>query len=369
MANMEEFLENLATAIGQMNNTKVPPPTPYQGYGDIRAFFTSFENYCQNVYGNNTEAQLTILPSFLEGEAKQIALSFGNGAQYNAVKERIIAEMTGRRSLGSNQVSDIFSTQRREHESLLCYSIRLETMAAKIPNATADLTNIMVKSKFIASLNERIAKEINLRLGGNNNATLADIVRLATLLEDSAPGYFPNANSNTSNSTCSSGTAWPVAAIDGPAPQLPSVSGVGSWGNTNNANQNRPLPNKDIKCYGCRQPGHFKQNCTAVCTYCGKNKHLEDNCYRKREEQGYNRGQGNDRQGSNRQNNRQDGRSGRNSTNNQTPQCSFCGTGHHSLANCNKFKEQFMACNWCGATDHKSHLCPDKPGNGARSVL
>ena len=159
MATMEEVLETLATAIGQMNNTKVPPPTPYQGYGDITAFFTSFENYCQNVYGNNTEAQLTILPSFLEGEAKQIALSFGNGAQYNAVKERIIAEMTGRRSLGSNQVSDIFSTNRREHESLLCYSIRLETMAAKIPNATADLTNVVVKSKFIASLNERIAKE------------------------------------------------------------------------------------------------------------------------------------------------------------------------------------------------------------------
>ena len=369
MASMEEVLDNLATAIGQMNSNKVPPPTPYQGYGDIAAFFRSFENYCLHIYGNSAEAYLSVLPSFLEGEARQIALSYGtgNGIQYETVKERIIAEMTGRRILGSNQVSNIFSTKRRENETLLCYSIRLESMAAKIPNATAEIRGVMVKSKFISSLDERVAKELNLRLGGNNNATLSDMVWLATLLEDSAPGYFPAANAG--NSTCSSSTAWPVAAVDSPVSQLPGVSGVGSWGNANRvANQNGPVQNSNVKCYGCDQIGHIRQNCTAVCTYCGKSKHVEAKCYSKRNEQGSNRRQGNNRQGSDGQD-RRSGSNRRDNRDDNTPSCSFCGTGPHSLVNCRKFKEQFMACNWCGATDHKSHLCPDKPGNGARSVL
>ena len=31
------------------------------------------------------------------------------------------------------------------------------------------------------------------------------------------------------------------------------------------------------------------------------------------------------------------------------------------MMDCDMFKEMFMACNWCGSTHHKSHMCHHKP--------
>ena len=104
---MDGILTRLTDAIESMKIVRAPPPSPYIGYGDIADFFRSFEAYCLALYKQDFQAYLTVLPSFLEGEAKQIAVAYGSAANYRTVKDKIIEELSARRTLGTNRVTDI----------------------------------------------------------------------------------------------------------------------------------------------------------------------------------------------------------------------------------------------------------------------
>ena len=138
----QQLIENFTAALRDIKVQRVPPPMPYKGVGSINDFFENFERYAHSLYENDARSYLQILPSFLEGETKNIALSFGTNADYATVKARVISE-SERRSLGSNNFTDFFATKRLPGESLLCYSIRLESLASKIPNSTLATQNVM----------------------------------------------------------------------------------------------------------------------------------------------------------------------------------------------------------------------------------
>ena len=82
-----------------------------------------------------------MLPTFLDKEPKGIALAFGTGrnATYEIVKNRIIEVQNASRSLGKNKVTDFFATSRSGEETLMCYAIRLETLAQNLPDASGDM--------------------------------------------------------------------------------------------------------------------------------------------------------------------------------------------------------------------------------------
>ena len=358
--------ESLAAALNKFHAAKVPPPIPYKGVGDVREFFRNFERYAESLYDQDEQSYLLVLPSFLEGESKNIVTAFGTGGTttYDIVKDRVISEMTRRKTLGSNGYTDFFASQRLPNETLVCFSIRLEALAGKITDATPEAKALMTRSKFVSCLPQAIVQQMNVHFGNYDTATLAEIVRLASILEQSTQNLNPVVNLTSS---------------------LQNLNVTGQ-------SEAAALPNVAKKCFGCGQTGHIRNECPkrlqTQCYKCNGYGHIARNC-----RQANPRNLNDSRQSfnPNRQNfNRQNytpnhpqfsyGRSntsftGRNSGSphniDSSTICGFCNSRSHSLLDCPEFKSRFMACIWCGSMDHAAHLCELNPnkhsGNGQRS--
>ena len=182
MEAMEQVFTELTDAIRGMNIARTPPPAIFKGIGSIDDFFRNFEAYCETLYRDQYNSYLQVLPTFLEGEAKEIVRAFGTGANvaYNDVKDKLKTEFK-KKTLGHSKYVEFFSAKRLPNESLVCFSIRLESMAKSIPNTADAQRNIMVKSKFLTSLKPAIAREVNIRYGTDANATLEQIVNLSSI--------------------------------------------------------------------------------------------------------------------------------------------------------------------------------------------
>lgn len=320
MEGMQDMVNSLVDAIRDMKVERVPPPVSYTGRGNLNEFFISFERYAASLYKDDFASYLQILPSFLDGESKNIVLSFGTGANYQVVKERLRRE-SNKRTLGSNNFTDFFATVRLPGESLTCFSIRLESLADKIPNSTIDTRAVMVRSKFLSALSQGVLRQLNVAFGSRDDARLADLVRMATILEDDS----------VESNIAVSASAWPVAAA--------TASGI-----------------QDVRCFGCGTMGHYKNQCPdrkpVLCFKCNQEGHIARNC----------------RQTSNPK------LTGSNRVptpntesvpinNNASNLCGYCGQGYHAMIECDQFKARFLACVWCGAVEHLSHACRKNPAN------
>ena len=388
MAEINAILENLTGALERLGASRVPPPMPYNGTTDVGDFFTSFERYCESIYGNQTEAWLTILPTFTEGEARNIVSAFGTGTHvtYENVKARVVLEMQ-RRTLGRNSLTDVLTCTRRLNESLLCFSIRLQSMADKVADLPAAQKNMVVKTKFISTLKPTTVTQISIRYGGEANTTIDQIVRLATLLEGGDPML--------GSLVAEQAPAVPQAHLNAPAaalmqnitpqqpivgnPNVAIVTGANSTpiGGSNNSGSGM------LRCFKCGQNGHTSRDCSysaPVCYECRQPGHFGRDCPdRQAREQG-NTGQ-NQPAGrpshSNSQNNGSRGRGPRNpggrggrNTNmgdnrSATVSCGFCG-GSHLIKDCREFNDKVAPrCVWCGQQSHASYQCTHRPsGSG-----
>ena len=56
----------------------------------IEIFFAHFEKYCTRMYEEDHKAWVQVLPDYLAGEPKSLALAFGLEANYNTVKEKLV---------------------------------------------------------------------------------------------------------------------------------------------------------------------------------------------------------------------------------------------------------------------------------------
>ena len=105
-SNMEALFERIAASLEALVAAKSPPkPAPeiYDCSNDsqtVTEFFNQFERYATSVYGNDTAVHLQVLPQYLSGEAKYIALAYGPSAQYDTMKQCIIAELAHRQITG-----------------------------------------------------------------------------------------------------------------------------------------------------------------------------------------------------------------------------------------------------------------------------
>ena len=146
------ILENLECGISKLH-VKVPPPVVFSSdiYGTIENFLSIFERYCQSVYGNNQCSWLQVLPSFLDGEPRQIVMAFGLDANisYRMVIDRLVWELapTGLQ----NQFYKTFcDATRSSTESYSCYAIRLEVLIGRVAYLTKDIQQFLVISKFLS---------------------------------------------------------------------------------------------------------------------------------------------------------------------------------------------------------------------------
>ena len=307
---------NLAQAINDLRTDRVPPPVTFSGLGGasaVNSFFLAFEKYATSVYKQDFDSWYQVLPSFLDGEAKSIVRAFGRDASYEVVKQRLIAECTNCTTLTSNDFAGFFSASRHSGESLVCFSIRLESLARRVAVASPSGREVMVKSKFLSSLPSAILDQLNIQLGHKESASLSEVVRLATILE----------SQNVSWNRSGSG----------------QVSAV-----VEDEYLDRSFERKTMVCSYCNKPGHVEKNCFArkasniKCYHCGRSGHMVRNCPDKQHRD--------------------------TAAEDQvvvSAVCDFCGLGRHSLANCEVFKRRCFACVWCGSVDHESFRCAQKP--------
>ena len=145
-----EALATLNANIARLAAYRVPPPAIYNGSSDFEVFIRQYEAYCTSIYGEHPNSWLQMLPSFTDGEPRCIVQAYGMNqtVTYAKVKERLRTECQ-RRALGTNAITDLFSATRRLSESLLCYSIRLQALAEKIPGMTAQNKALIVQTKFL----------------------------------------------------------------------------------------------------------------------------------------------------------------------------------------------------------------------------
>ena len=146
---MEEVLAALNGTLERLGANRVPPPAIYSGTTSITTFFTQFEAYCKSIYGEEHASWLQILPTFMDGESRSMVQAFGSGGNitYEVVKERVQAELQ-RRTLGTNTITDFYGATKRASESLLCYSIRLQSLTGRLEDIPDAHKRLMIKTKI-----------------------------------------------------------------------------------------------------------------------------------------------------------------------------------------------------------------------------
>ena len=310
---ISSVMGDLAQAINDLRTDRVPPPVTFSGLGGasaVNSFFLAFEKYATSIYKQDFDSWYQVLPSFLDGEAKSIVRAFGRDASYEVVKQRLIVECSNHTSLTSNDFAEFFSASRHPSESLVCFSIRLESLARKVLVASSVGQEVMVKSKFLSSLQPAILEQLNVQLGHKESVSLSEVVTLATILESQIVSF-------------SRSRLGHVSAIVEDSPH-------------------DFFEQKAVACSVCLKHGSVKGDyieSDVVCN-CGRLGQMVGNCPNKQR------------------------RINSAESSNVLTICEFCGLGVHSLASCDVFKRRCFACVWCGSIDHESFMCSHKPYSG-----
>ena len=224
----------LAETIRLNKPVVVPPPMIFNGnnYHSIEDFFYFFERFCSVKYGDDQVSWLQVLPDFLCGEIKCIVDSFGRSKEvaYQTVKLRLIKE-GNIRDFNEDCYSRFLKTERKEGESLRCFSIRLESLAGGIPNMSSSTTEALIRVRLLKTLSADLVDKLNVQLGHLDGVSNETLVIVASILESQL------GNSTSPKMVACNNVSLPVFI--------------------------KPKARR-IKCFRCGMLGHIRRNCVVV---------------------------------------------------------------------------------------------------------
>ena len=226
----------LAETIRSIKPVLVPSPVIFDGnsYHSIEDFFYFFERFCSVTYGDDEVSWLQVLPDFLTGEYKCIVDSFGRSKEgvYQTVKQRLLKEFNFG-NLRCDYYSRFVKTSRNRGETLLCYFIRLEVLATKIPFVNAVDCGSLVRVNLLNSLRDSVKRNVERQIGYLDDISNEKLVRIAGIIES----QLVDPQSDTVKSVSFTDICLPVTI--------------------------KPKA-KRIKCYRCGMLGHIRRNCLVV---------------------------------------------------------------------------------------------------------
>lgn len=310
--NLEQVMEHLATAIGDMNRPIRPPPLPFDPMAkamEIRDFFRTFEAYAAHTYGpkcGNGDSWLVALRSFLAGEAQlSFAAMSGHRLDYDTVKNNLISLYTPRDLLKTGKISAFISTHRHPGESIAVFAMRLTGLATSAFPNSQERERVII-AKLIENVPVNIRAQIEVQVSNIAQPNLDTVVQIASALEQP----YNQANQRFQG-------------------LVNSMNIVDSAVNTSTQQRNytstgaRP---KTGNCYECGEYGHFARDCEKKKPKYSKQPEV---------------------------------------SNDSVVLCQYCYKRGHVLAKCEDFKTEFGSCIWCGRTEHKSFQCNSRPsGSG-----
>ena len=173
-------LYQLELAIRESHSTHVPLPYVFNGsQGYIEDFIFLFERYCLSEYGEDQLSWLQVLPSFLEGEPRDIVVAFGldSNISYSMVKERLKWELK-EIGLQDRFYKEFCSATKNINESYSCFSIRLEVLLGRVSHLTSDVRRFLVISKFLSCLPQDILDKVTIEVALQSNVTIRQLVTL-----------------------------------------------------------------------------------------------------------------------------------------------------------------------------------------------
>ncbi|KAL7635938.1 UNVERIFIED_CONTAM: hypothetical protein RMT77_013755 [Armadillidium vulgare] len=284
----------------------VPPPLKYclEMGQNFDAFLLDFELYCAHMYPNVTETWSRVLNQFLEGE---MLVAFNNldGGRipYTQVKEKLRCVVKQASTSKDTLMNRYWSAKREKDESIINFSMRLDRLAVLAGiDLTQSLFQEMKKLKILDGLSGSSAARVKFASLTEPDLTVDRMIEIANNVElcFKQEKKVEQASTSKASETNSKTKSEVQVAI---------------------------MERKDKKCTFCEKEGHLEEECykkNKSCYCCGKQGHIIKDC-RKRIAQEKNREQGN----------RTDRREQH--SNNNRLQCPYCGEDH-LMKDCADFK-------------------------------
>ena len=140
MVDMTSVVKAITQGFSSLKQPKVPAPPLFNGQQEsvhIEIFFAHFEKYCTHLSKEDLhKAWVQVLPDYLIGEPKSLALAFGLEANYNTLKQKLVNKYRRASRLDDGELQNIFHATRKPGESYKIFAIRLQVLAIQWRDAT-----------------------------------------------------------------------------------------------------------------------------------------------------------------------------------------------------------------------------------------
>ena len=275
MADMTEVVEAITQGFISLKQPKVPAPPVFKGQQEgvcIDSFFTRFEKFCKSLYKEDQDAWVQVLPEYLEGEAKSLALSFGSTANYDTVKQKLVTKYRQVSRLEDGDLQNIFHATKKPGESYEIFEVRLQVLASQWQDATDGNRQALVRARFLDILEPASRQKVNIQFGHEAGVVeFQKIVDFVSTLEAV----------QRSKAAAKAATIPPREVVTEMATKVavPPVDEL--RGGSSGARAKDIANQKARKCNYCKRPGHLAADCwqkRGLCFKCHQAGHFTNVC-------------------------------------------------------------------------------------------